>query len=33
MVKGYTVIVFKNWVKNSPIQNMEEAGEKTTSFE
>jgi hypothetical protein len=28
MVKGYTLIVFENWVENSPIQKIEEAGEK-----
>jgi hypothetical protein len=30
MVKGYTVIVFENWVENSPIQKIEEAGEKSS---
>jgi len=33
MVKGYTIIVFENWVENNPIQKVEEAGEKAASFQ
>jgi hypothetical protein len=33
MVKGYPVIIFENWVENSLAQQIEEAREKTTSFQ
>jgi hypothetical protein len=32
MKKDTTAIVFENWVENTPIQMVEEAGEKATSF-